>query len=531
MASSESQQVGGGRFALALVVALAVALLTGCATPPGEIDRPTSQAFLDTEDTQLGRSVRDKVRLHPDRSGFLLLRNGLDAFAARVVLAEAAQRSIDAQYYLLNDDRIGALFIDSLVKAADRGVRVRLLVDDMDLAGRTLGAAVLDSHPNVEVRLFNPFHRGVSRTVQLFTRFGSVTRRMHNKSFTVDNQLAILGGRNIGDQYFDTDPEVGFTDLDVLMIGSVVKEVSESFDRYWNSELAYPAMALLGREPNADEFRQKYGRLRAVLDEEVDGAYLKALHDSELAHRIRDDKVTFEWGPAHVVFDVPDKLLTPRSEKRYHLAPKLKPYFEGVRNELVIVSPYFVPGRAGTAFLTDLAQRGVQVRVITNSLSSTDVPIVHAGYAKYRRALLGAGVELFEFKSEVTGERGSGGSGFAGASSASLHSKAFLFDRRHFFIGSMNLDPRSAHENTEIGVIFTSPTLGEQVSRNDENVLERVAFRLEPASGADGSAGIIWYEEFETGQPARVHHVDPDTSFWERFWTSLVGLLPIESQL
>ena len=516
-----------GRFLVAAALLLALA---GCASLPENVERTVSRSYTDTADTRLGRARRDEIRKHSGKSGFLLLGNGLDAFVSRAVLADAAERSIDAQYYLLNNDLTGKLFVDQLIKAADRGVRVRLLVDDMDLGGRTLGAAVLDSHPNVEVRLFNPFSRNSGRGLQLVTRFGSVTRRMHNKSFTADNQAAILGGRNIGDEYFDADPELAFTDVDVLVIGPVVAEVSESFDRYWNSELAFPATALLGREPSAEEVDTRHHALAAFVAEQSDSAYLRALRDSELANRIRENKVHFEWGDAHVVQDAPEKVTADRSERAYHMAPQLNPYFEGVEEELVIFSPYFVPGKKGTAFLSDLSRRGVRVVVVTNSLVSTDVPVVHSGYAKYRKDLLRAGVELYEMKPQPGKTKQRGGSGFAGSSKASLHSKAFIFDRTHIFIGSLNLDPRSIHENTEIGVVLTSPKLAGRITPVIDEAVDRVAYRLALETHPDGRDQIVWHEPVR-GEDGRTYSVDPHTSFWKRFLIGLVGLLPVESQL
>ena len=508
----------------------ALLAVAGCASLPENVERRTSHAYTDTDDTPLGQARRDEIRRHPGESGFLLLGNGLDAFVARSVLANAAERSIDAQYYLLHNDLTGKLFVDGLIKAADRGVRVRLLVDDMDLGGRTLGAAVLDNYPNVEVRLFNPFSRSSGRALQFLTRFGSVTRRMHNKSFTVDNQAAILGGRNIGDEYFDADPEVAFTDMDVLMIGPVVKEVSASFDRYWNSELAYPATTLLGRAPTAEEARQLGDALKAFVAEQTDSAYLRALRDSDLANQLRANAVRYEWGDTHVVQDAPEKVLADRSERSYHLAPQLSPYFNGVNQELYIFSPYFVPGKEGTDFLGDLRKRGVRVRVITNSLASTDVPVVHSGYAKYRKDLLRAGVELHEMKPQPGKAKKRGGSGLTGSSKASLHSKAFIFDRKHIFIGSLNLDPRSVHENTEIGVVLTAPELAGRIGPLLDEAIVRVTFRLELETDQGGRERIVWHEV--GGKDGRqTYYVDPHTGFWQRLGVGLMGLLPIESQL
>jgi len=249
-----------------LATSVVILMAAGCATLPKYFDRPESYALTDTENTTFGQILAAESAAHPGKSGFHLLGNGLDAFVARAVLSNHAERSIDVQYYLYHNDLVGKLFSDLLLKAADRGVRVRLLVDDMDLAGRDLGAAALDSHPNLEVRIFNPFSRNVGRTSQFVTRLGSVTRRMHNKSFTVDNQITILGGRNIGNEYFDAHPDLAFADLDVIAIGPVAKEVSSVFDRYWNSDLAYPASVLLkGEPPTAEKIEELRGKLRICI--------------------------------------------------------------------------------------------------------------------------------------------------------------------------------------------------------------------------------------------------------------------------
>ena len=387
-----------------LVAILALFLIGGCATLPKDFDRPESYAYTDTDDTSFGKARRDEMLAHPGQSGFLLLGSGLDAFVARALLAHGAERSIDAQYYLYHDDLTGRLFTDVLLKAADRGVRVRLLVDDMDLEGRDLGAAVMDSHPNIEVRIFNPFSLNTGRIIQFVTRLGSVTRRMHNKSFTVDNQATILGGRNIGDAYFEADPDLNFNDLDVVAIGPVAREVSVSFDRYWNNELAYPATVLKGEPPTPEEMEQKRELLKEFVAQQADSPYLQALRDSDLANNIRHDRVRYHWGDAEVLYDQPEKLVQDFSKTEFHLVPKIAPYFDGVQDELIIFSPYFVSGKQGVAFLRQLSECGVRVRILTNSLSSTDVGIVHAGYAKYRKDLLRAGVELYEMNKKTSKE-------------------------------------------------------------------------------------------------------------------------------
>jgi putative cardiolipin synthase len=500
-----------------------------CATLPADFERPVSHAYTDTGDTLLGQACRDEITAHPGQSGFLLLGNGLDAFLARAVLAQTAERSIDAQYYLLHNDLVGALFIDQLLKAADRGVRVRLLVDDMDLGGRDLGAAVLDSHPSMEVRIFNPFSRKTGRLTQFVTRVGSVTRRMHNKSFTVDNQAAILGGRNIGNEYFEADPDLAFADLDVLVIGPVVKEVSTAFDLYWNSELAYPALVLKGNPPTAEEIEQKRQKLSEFVAQQSDSAYLAALRDSDLANNIRQNTVHYYWGKAEVVYDLPEKIQQDFDQIQYHLAPQLGPYFARVQKELIIFSPYFVPGKKGTAFLTQLSRRGVRVRILTNSLASTDVGIVHSGYAKYRKNLLRDGVELYELNKRLTPQQRKETKSPHGSSTASLHAKSFVFDRQTVFIGSLNLDPRATLHNTEIGVVLESEVLGGGMGQWFDDNIEEIAFRLELQKGRDKIDRIVWHG-FEDGKPVEFN-TDPYTGFWRRLGVGFMGILPIESQL
>jgi cardiolipin synthase C len=504
--------------------------IVGCATLPKDFDKPESYALTHTEDTVLGKARAEERAAHTGKSGFYLLDNGLDAFVARAVLSQNAERSIDAQYFHYHEDLIGKLFTDLLLKAADRGVRVRLLVDDMDLSGRDLGASALDSHPNVEVRIINPFSRNVGRTSQLLTRYGSVTRRMHNKSFTVDNQVTILGGRNIGSEYFEASPDLAFSDLDVMAVGPVVKEVSTVFDRYWNSELSYPASVLKkGDLPASDKVEELRRDLDKYVAAQYDSEYLEALRNSDLAHRIQEGNIDFRWGDAEVVFDRPEKLLHDFSKTEYHLSPMLKPHWERVDKELIIFSPYFVPGKEGTAFLTQLARRGVRVRILTNSLASNDVGIVHAGYMKYREDLLRAGVELYELNKKMNRKERKKKKGKGGSAKASLHAKSFVFDRKRVFIGSLNLDPRSLVHNTEIGVVLKVPEIAEEMSDRFDKNIKQIAFRLELKKDESGHELLLWHG-WENGKPVVYTH-EPHTGFWRRFGIGFMSIWPIESQL
>lgn len=514
---------------LPLTIILLGFLLTGCTSLPDNRDRIVSYSFTDTQNTALGSAFNTKRNEEAGQSGFLLLNNGLDAFVARAAFARGAERGIDAQYYLLHDDLTGRLFINELVKAAERGVRVRLLVDDMDLDGRDSFMTALDALPNFEVRIFNPFSRSTWRTPQFVTRFGDVTRRMHNKSFTVDAQVTVLGGRNIGDEYFEANPAIAFGDLDVLGIGPVARDVSQSFDAYWNHPLAYPVLTLAEQAPDADAIAQFKSELQAFGTAQADSDYITALRESRLAKSLQAADLTLNWGRAEVVADNPDKLISDRDQTKLHLTEALGPYFLNLAQELTIFSPYFVPGEEGVDFFSTLVNQGVQVRILTNSLASTDVGVVHAGYARYRRALLRAGVELYEMNRQTPREQNNIKKNLTGSSRASLHAKSFVLDRQHVFIGSLNLDPRSVVENSEVGVVIEAPQVAESMAQWFDKNIQQVAFKVSLETTENGSEQLRWTGQ-EDGKLV-VYNVEPHTSIWQRIGINLMRLLPIESQL
>jgi len=516
-------------YQLGVAIALLNLFFTGCASLPPIGDRPESLALRDTDDTRLGVEIARHAADYPGQSGFHLLDRGLDAFVARAMLAQLAESSIDAQYYLLHNDLVGRLFINQLVKAADRGVRVRLLVDDMAISGGDTGAAVLDAHPNFEVRIFNPFGRNVSRISQFITRFGSVTRRMHNKSFTVDNKVTVIGGRNIGNEYFEADPELAFGDLDVIAVGPVVDEVSTAFDKYWNANVTYPIDILLDEPPSDEEIRATKQGLDDFVAEQGDSEYLRALQNSPLANLMRSRNFQYEWGSANIIYDDPEKVSSSRDRTDLHMSTQLKSHTADITEELIIFSPYFVPGVEGAASLRALAENGVRVRILTNSLASTDVSAVHAGYARYRKTLLQGGVELYEIDNALTRKNRKEKKAVGGSSKASLHAKSFVLDRKRVFIGSLNLDPRSVVENTEIGAVIESGNIAVGMAEWFDREIDNIAFRLELVTNKNGSQSIVWHK-FEDGI-ARTYTREPNTSFWRRFGVGFMRLLPIESQL
>ena len=522
-------------------MALLTSLLGALVSLPGNADRSVSHAYTDTADTTLGRFVQDDLARHPGLSGFHILASGLDAFAARALLAQSAERSIDAQYYLLHNDLVGRLFLDMLLNAADRGVRVRLLVDDMTLGDtRDTGMAALDSHDNVDIRVFNPFTRRSWRWLQILTRFDDVTRRMHNKSFTVDNQFTVVGGRNIGNEYFEADPELEFGDLDALAIGPVVREVSNSFDSYWNSESSYPISSLLDQPKSRENLQRFRASLSRFVAQQHDSDYLRALRDSALAVRIRADRSSLveritskrfniAWGKARVLFDDPAKVSTGREQTAGHLFTQFQPLMMSIENELTVFSPYFVPGRQGMKRLRELRRRGVRVRILTNSLASTDVAAVHAGYARYRPGLLRAGVELYEIDDVLSRAQRRQKKGPSASSKASLHAKSFVIDAERVFIGSMNLDPRSVVENTEIGLLIESPAVAAAMSAWFDREASDIAYRVELERNEAGKEVLAWYRDLADKRERLT--TEPNTGFWRRFGVGLLQLLPIESLL
>ena len=507
-----------------------ILLLSACASLPENVGRQPSSAFTDTDGTTLGQFVKDDLAENPGLSGFHALPGGLDAFAARAVLAYSAERSIDAQYYLLHSDLVGRLFVDALLNAADRGVRVRLLLDDMTLGDdKDIGAAALDAHDNIEVRIFQPFSRKSARWIQILTRFDDVTRRMHNKSFTVDNQFSVLGGRNIGNEYFEADPDLAFGDLDVLAVGPVVNEVSTSFDLYWNSSSSYPTSTLITIEDSAEDLDRRRKVLADFVAQQRESEYLQALRSSDIITRLKNDNFEFDWGKSRLLYDDPAKITANRDQTDLHLVTQLKPFKDQISRELTIFSPYFVPGREGVENLQKLRARGVRVRILTNSLASTDVSAVHAGYAKYRKYLLRAGVELYEVDKTLSKKQRKDKKGLEGSSKASLHAKSFAIDRQRVFIGSLNLDPRSVVENTEIGVMIESAKLAGELSTWFDQKIDAVAFRLALEKDRNGDEIIVWHRSIDAVDYR--YTTEPNTGFWRRFGVGFLKLLPIESLL
>ena len=498
-------------------------VLTGRAARPWpDYQRSASTAFEDPASTKLGQFFGPAADEHPGLSGFSLLIHGREAFIARLALADLAERSLDMQYYSWDGDTTGRIIVDSVMKAADRGVRVRLLVDDAFYKASDAVKAALDAHPNVEIRLFNPLTNRRWSALDFIVDFGRVNRRMHNKLMVADNAAAIVGGRNIGDIYYGVNTIANYRDLDVLAVGPVVRDLSEVFDRFWNSPSTVPIAAIVNRAYGAADLDAILIRLR----EEIAAAEYPYPIDQDLdelaaqSAELRDNLV---WAHGRVIADDPETI-APGIESD-HVVAFIRGRVAELKEELLVESPYFVLPARAQATVKALHERNVRVRVLTNSLASNDMLPAHSGYAKTRRRLLENGMELYELRPDTDAFR-PGWSLLSGRSPAALHTKAMAFDREAVFIGSFNLDPRSAVINTEAGLYIESPELAERL-------MTYMATGVVPANSyrvlLDPNGEIVW-ETVREGQRVR-YRDEPETGFRRRLVADLLKLLPIDSQL
>ena len=511
--------------AATLLAALAGLALSGCATYRLDVPRPVSYAIPVNADSAIRRALAPALAAHPGESAFSLLQYGALAFLSRAALADIAERSLDVQYYIYEADESGVVLADRLLAAARRGVRVRLLVDDNNLVRSEDRLAALAGQPNFEIRVFNPYRNRVRwmRPVEFATSFGRVQRRMHNKIFAVDGQLAVIGGRNIGDNYFDLHRGVNFSDLEVLAAGPVAHDAVASFDEYWNSPWAVPIEAFLKRMPTAAEANvvaEEIAR-QAGDNSDVRGSYAPVLED--MRELVLGSKFEY-WGPAELVADPPDKI----DESRRTPSPLLMRVYglwRSARSEVLVESAYLVPLRAGADLIAERARAGVRVALLTNSLASTDVVPVHAGYAKRRRELLAAGVELYEFQADARQRPGERRYFRRMSGGAALHSKVMVIDRSMTWVGSFNIDPRSALLNTELAVLVKSPALAAATAALVEaDLAPDRAWRLSLEPPGKRTGRLTWTGERDE---EIIHlHGEPGATHWQRFIAELMRWVP-----
>jgi putative cardiolipin synthase len=513
---------------------LAVACwLSGCASlPPGSsYPKTVSTALDEPETTVIGRQFAIAAREHNDQGGYRIISVGVDGFLMRMEMINTAERTLDLQYFILRGDESGTLLTDALNRAADRGVRVRLLLDDADKVPGDEQVLALADRPNVEIRIFNPFaYRGYNRLVRGTEYLFSHSRldyRMHNKLLVTDNSMALLGGRNIGDQYFQIDPESQFADDDIFVGGPIVQELSGTFDKFWNSALAIPIGALHRTHVHA---RSREAKARKV--EQAGFNYQSKLDSGEPLAGIEAGRLPLVWADAVVVFDSPEKKHAANQPGAGSLMFEPVAHAVGqVQTELLIVSPYIVPSQDELHLLKDRLEHKARIRLLTNSLETAPELSAHSGYMHYRPELLRDGVEIHEARARLGDTRGSGQSmRIAGYGNYALHAKLYVLDRRRIFIGSMNLDERSRHLNTEIGLIINSEQLAQQTaSRFDAMTQPENSYTVALLPGAGRSPHLVW-RTVEDGTAIELKK-EPAKHAWQRAEVDFLSLLPLDSEL
>jgi putative cardiolipin synthase len=506
---------------------LALALLAGCATIRSDYVATPSQAFDRPQDTALGRAHAAAGADRPaEQSAFRLINNGVSALMTRAALADLAERSLDIQYYIYDPDETGAFLLERIIAAADRGVRVRMILDDYLLALDDATLAKIDAHPNIELRIFNPYRDRArwSRPLQMLFNLDRLGRRMHNKVFVVDGQVGILGGRNISNHYMEGEAEANFRDVDLLASGPVVREALQSFDAFWNSEIVVPVAAFDARPADNDDALH-FEKLR----EEAAagrGPYAEyGQRKSDFVRRLLAGEGMI-WAQGRAIAEPPVRQREGEAKSSAEIARALAIARQNAKQEVTYAVAYFVPGERGVQVLSDLAARGVRVRVLTNSLASTDVVAVHSGYSKYREGLLAGGIELYEYRIDAKRPEPSGHRLRLGSSSSALHAKIVIHDRKLVWVGSANFDPRSRRLNTEAGLLIESEELAERLLSSIEwDFSPRNSWKLD--LDKDVSAGvrhILW--NGERGGKIVTLPQEPDASFWRHLGVLFYSILP-----
>lgn len=495
-------------------------LVTGCASAPLDYPKESSFAIQDTSQTLQAKNVAKWLDNRTDINGFYPLNQGFDAFGARLALMDNAEVSIDVQYFLMKPDNAGLVFASKLVAAADRGVRVRLLLDDIFTTVEDEKLSIINDHTNIDVRLFNPIARKGIYAFNYLGHFSLANRRMHNKAFISDNQIAIVGGRNIAAEYYQLENTGEFLDFDMLSIGPIVREVSTQFDRYWNHELAVPMEALFTQkdEEKAQEIRETLQQKMAAVGESV---YADAIN-TKVIRQLSNQTIAPYIAEARLITDDPQKLLEDVSDEQQVVANEMREVLRAADSEIIISTPYFIPRKRGMELVEELRAKGIRILIFTNSLATNNHTSVHSAYASYRKDLIKAGVELWEARADaanITTEEAE-----TQLVKLTLHTKGILIDRKQVFVGSLNLDPRSIDINTEMGLLINSPELSELLAEIVLEQLPNIAYRVK----LDEKGDLVWHGIID-GEEV-VETTEPQTSSWLRFKAWFLKIAP-EKQL
>jgi len=516
--------------------------IMACSSLCADVEKTDSYAFTDTAQTSLGKIASQMGGNDTINSTMYLVGEGTDAFLTRMMLLSRSERSVDVQYFIWKSDLIGKLLMHQMIQAAERGVRVRILLDDITLDSKTKAILfAMDQHQNIDVRIYNTLSFKGFRLTAAITNPFRINRRMHNKSFTVDSQYTIIGGRNIKEDYFSANLISNYSDLDIVSVGPMVVEVDKQFDIYWNSPLAEPVRKFSAYLSQKDRYQEVRQELTEFALSKQNSEYALDLKDSDMYLRIvkgisGENSNLLYKGKANVIYDDPEKTLGKSELETTYMTALMQPHMDKIKTSLDLISPYFVPGRAGSDYLIALVKEGVMVRVLTNSLASTDGIMAQSGYARQRIELLKGGVELYELKPKQKSKASRSLRRSAEAKSA-LHAKTYIFDRKEVYIGSFNFDPRSAKINTELGVICEVPEMAEFMDSEifEKNISEssyKIELDIEKTNifGVPAQKEKLAWVETVNGKEVR-HTISPETSAWRRFNLNIYSILPIESQL
>ena len=492
--------------------------------------RVPSYAISQDEKTSLKDALAGAAAENNGLSGFRVFEKGSESLMARLALVRLAEKSVDLQYYGIGSDVSSKLMMESIIQAAGRGVRVRLLIDAITVKEMEDVLLGVNGVENLEVRIFNPMQTEdqplPSKLIGMVTDLPKANRRMHNKAMIADNQMAILGGRNLSDQYFEADTDYNFRDIDVLAAGPIVPDISQSFDQYWNGTDTFPVAAVFEPDVKDQKIVEIRHDLRKVWDSEIRKPERRMQLIASIKEVMAAPEFKMEWAKAELAADHPSKIRKEQSYTESQPLDHLLSLLDNAQHEFIAISPYFVPTDKGVEWLGNFEAQGVEVKVLTNSLASNDVVATHSGYAPYRKPLLQKGVQLYELMA-VNGERAEQRlTGSSQPPRAGLHSKLYIVDGAHVLIGSFNLDPRSVNINTEVALVIHSPQIAAQMKRFFERAIApNVSYQL----SLDGKGDIVW-RGIEKGRPM-IYKGEPHGGFWRKLQSRVVGVLPIEDQL
>jgi putative cardiolipin synthase len=499
--------------------------LGGCASLPDDLEQVPSQGWSTPEETLLGGLIAETAPADKSLSGVELLADPTEAFSTRFAIAAFAEKTLDMQYYLWKGDLAGQLLMWRALEAADRGVRVRFLIDDIYHSGRDEIYSMLDSHPNFELRIFNPMaNRGVARNLNYLANRKQLNHRMHNKIFLADNAVAVLGGRNIGNDYFGVDTKANFFDLDVLTTGQGAREAGAAFDEYWNSKHAVPIHVLHEENFTAADLKAARQRLNDSLKQLNALPFVLTLEEQETLDNLRKWREELSWTQAHVVVDPLERF---EGQGQSAIVEFAAEHIADIDHEFVAQSAYLIPSENGLAVLKAQVDRGVRVRLLTNSLMSNNHITAHSGYMKYRKAILETGAELYELRADAALREHFKANENNEEVPAGIHTKAFVIDGEQALIGSFNFDPRSRDLNSEIGLVVTSAEFAREVlDVMDRDFHPENSYRL-----FLNEKGKLRWELQNPDGTITIHTHDPGASIWKRMGARMLSWLPIEKEL